>query len=98
MTEFGKNLRRFRKQARLTQEEVAEKTGIAQQTLSAYENGGCKAKYPVLVELAKLLKCSPDDLDPLYKHDDVHYENRVNCKQGANCPFGDISELDGDIL
>jgi transcriptional regulator with XRE-family HTH domain len=82
MTEFGKNLRHYREKVGLTQGELADKLGITQQSIAAYESGTRKAKYPRLIEISRILNCNPDDLDPVYKFSDVHY-----CPFPRGCPF-----------
>lgn len=56
-------LQKMRERRKLTQEELAQASGIKQQTISAIESG--KNKYPrvdTLYALAKALKCTVDDL------------------------------------
>jgi transcriptional regulator with XRE-family HTH domain len=52
-------LRRARRQAVLTQAEVAERVGVPQSTVSAYESGG---RQPTLPMLSKLLEATGTEL------------------------------------
>lgn len=51
----GKNIRRFRKEAGLTQKQLAEKTGIAEITIRQYESGKYKPKIDKLIKIADAL-------------------------------------------
>ena len=58
---FAKRLKQAREKAKLTQTQFSEKTGIAQGTISAYEQG--KAKNPTidsLIRMANILDVSLD--------------------------------------
>lgn len=52
----------MRKRAGLTQQQLAEKIGVTQQTIWYYENGRREMKSSVLIELSKALGCSVSDL------------------------------------
>ena len=59
---FGDNLKRFRGERRLTQEQLAERLGVTAQAISKWE---CSLSYPdteTLVELADVLEVSLDAL------------------------------------
>ena len=59
---FGERLARLRAERGITQAQLAEKIGSSQRAISAYET---VAKYPptaVVVEIAKALKVSADEL------------------------------------
>ena len=62
-TIFGKNLKKLRKDAGLSQDKLAELVGITQATISSYENGGV---YPRLrkyrEKLVEVLNCSEAEL------------------------------------
>lgn len=55
-------LAEMRKRAGLTQQQLAEKIGVTQQTIWYYENGRREMKSSVLVELSKALGCSVSEL------------------------------------
>jgi transcriptional regulator with XRE-family HTH domain len=51
MTTLSKNLTRYRKEARLTQEEVAEKLDVVQTVIARYECGNRKPSAERRVEI-----------------------------------------------
>lgn len=55
-------LSEMRKRAGLTQQQLAEKIGVTQQTIWYYENDRREMKSSVLVELSKALGCSVSEL------------------------------------
>jgi transcriptional regulator with XRE-family HTH domain len=59
---FGRNLRRAREQAGLTQEEVAERSGVHSTEISRMERGMRDPRVSTLERLAKALEISPGDL------------------------------------
>ena len=56
------NLRLLRKNAKLTQRELAEKFNIAEPTYSHYENGRYEPNIETLIKLADFFGCSIDYL------------------------------------
>lgn len=56
----GLRLKVLRTQNRLSQRQVAERTGIAGTTISAYENGDTTPSGDNLIKLATLYKASAD--------------------------------------
>lgn len=69
---FGENFRNCRKEAKLTQEQVANYFGIKQSSVSDWENNISRPEYEKLFELAKLYNVS---LCELLDYDDN------NCKK-----------------
>ena len=59
---FGKNLKHIRTSRNLTQEELAEKLGIVNSTISQYENGLREPKFNTVNKIANLLNVTYDDL------------------------------------
>ena len=59
---FGQRLQRLRKNAALTQEEVATKLNITGQAVSKWENDVSAPDISVLVELSNILNVSLDEL------------------------------------
>lgn len=55
-------LAELRKQAGLTQQQLAEKLGVTQQTVYYYENGRREMKSSVLIAISKALGCTVSDL------------------------------------
>lgn len=58
----GRNFARLRRQKGLTQEQVAETSGISQQYLSGLENGRRNPTVITLHDLAEALGVTPVDL------------------------------------
>ena len=58
----GEFLRMKRKEMGLTQEELAKKIGVAQNTLSSYELGDYEPSVPVLRRISAVLSVSLDEL------------------------------------
>jgi transcriptional regulator with XRE-family HTH domain len=61
-SEFGERLAALRKQRGLTQVQLAEAMGATQRAMSYYENECDFPPGPVLIELARVLKVSTDEL------------------------------------
>lgn len=59
---FGNNIHRKRKQLGLTQDELAEKLGIGQQSLSRMERGTMAPKFERLQDIADILHCPVSEL------------------------------------
>lgn len=62
MSDFSSNLKRYRKRAALSQEQVAEQLDVTRQTVSSWERGNSYPDLDLLVRLADVLKVSPNDL------------------------------------
>jgi len=60
--EFSERLKNLRKQAHLTQVDVAEKLGISQPAYASWERGVKKPTQENLVKIAKLFNASIDTL------------------------------------
>ena len=78
---IGQRIRRFRKAANLSQEQLAEQIGISVTHMSHIETGNTKLSLPVFVEIARVLSVQTDAL--LY---DTPELNKTTAKQ-------EISEL-----
>ena len=59
---FGKNIQRKRTQLGLTQDELAERLGIGQQSLSRIERGTMAPKFERLQDIASVLHCPVSEL------------------------------------
>ena len=59
---LGERIRRFRRRAGWTQEELAKRAGMGRVTLSRLESGDQSPRYRTLVALAKALGVSVSDL------------------------------------
>ncbi|WP_127960420.1 helix-turn-helix domain-containing protein [Serratia microhaemolytica] len=60
--ELGARIAKSRKELNLTQSQLAEKLGIAQQTMAHYEGGKLRMPASFLPELAEILNLSLDEL------------------------------------
>ena len=60
--EIGKNIVSLRKKSGLSQEELAEKVGVARQTISKWELGETSPDLKQAKELSKIFKVSLDEL------------------------------------
>jgi transcriptional regulator with XRE-family HTH domain len=60
--DFGRNLRRARERAGLTQEEVAERSGVHATEVSRMEANKRDPRISTLQRLAKAVEVSPSDL------------------------------------
>ena len=79
--EFKERIRLLRKEAGLTQAEVAEKIGVTYRTYQNYEAGASAPQSKVLAKLANVLKVSMDMLS-------------ADIKTNANAPQNDeLNEL-----
>ena len=56
------NIDFFRRRAKMTQGELAEKLGLSRQTISSYENGVSQPSFPVMIKLTEVLGVGLDDL------------------------------------
>lgn len=59
---IGQQIRRRRKELRLSQEELAERIWISVTHMSHIETGSTKLSLPVLVDLSRALETSVDEL------------------------------------
>lgn len=58
--EIGQRIRKYRKAANLSQEQLAEKAGISVTHMSHIETGNTKLSLPVLVNIADILSVQTD--------------------------------------
>ena len=62
MNKFNENLRKYRKEMKITQTDMAKTLGIAQSTYCGYENGTREPGIPAIKKMAKILGVTGDDL------------------------------------
>ena len=91
---FGQRLQRLRKNANLTQEDVATKLNITAQAVSKWENDVSAPDISVLVELSDILSVTLDELLGKQREtslvpeaqrkdiDNMFFRIRVNSKEG----------------
>ncbi len=59
---FGENLKRLRKEKKLSQEELAEKVGVSRQSVSKWETGDAYPEMNNILELCKIFHCHINEL------------------------------------
>ena len=59
---FGDNLRKLRKQKKISQENLAEKVGVSRQSVSKWETGESYPEMNNILELCKIFHCKINDL------------------------------------
>lgn len=64
MVQIGQRIKELRTEHKLSQTDLAKEIGIAQNTLSQYENGIVKAGIEIIVKLAQIFKTSTDYILP----------------------------------
>ncbi len=64
---FGENLYQLRKNAKLSQETLAEKVGVSRQSVSKWENGDAYPEMDNIMKLCKIFHCKINNL----VHDDI---------------------------
>ena len=61
-TAIGSYIERKRKEQNLTQEQLAEKLGVSNKTISKWENGKCMPDYSIIEQLCKELSVTLSEL------------------------------------
>lgn len=59
---FGDNLKKIRKEKKLSQEQLAEKVNVSRQSVSKWENGEAYPEMNNILELCKIFNCNINDL------------------------------------
>lgn len=78
--EFGEKLQNLRKASNLSQEQLADMLGVSRQSVSKWESGVTYPEMDKLIAMAKLFKCSMDDL----VNNEVKDEEIVTTKNTEN--------------
>lgn len=60
--QLGVRIKRYRKKAKLSQEELADRVGSATSTIAHAENGNSKPSLPLLMKIARELSVTLDQL------------------------------------
>ena len=60
--DFGEKIKNYRKENNFTQDDLAEKLHVSRQSISKWETGNAYPNYSLLLDIAKLLNESVDDL------------------------------------
>lgn len=61
-TKFANNMKFYRLQMKLTQQEVADKMNVTKGLYSKYERGIVQLDYDKMVQVCKILDITPNDL------------------------------------
>ena len=59
---LGDNIRKYRKESNISQEELAKKLGVTRQSISLWENNQTQPSIDNIIALAKVFELSTDDL------------------------------------
>lgn len=59
---FGENLCFLRKNAKMSQENLAEKVGVSRQSVSKWENGETYPEMDNILKICKIFHCKINDL------------------------------------
>jgi transcriptional regulator with XRE-family HTH domain len=94
---FGKKLASIRKSKGLTQTELGKRIGVSQRIMHHYEN---KAEYPPptkIIELAKALDMSMDELlqpkNNTKKHKNINHQLAKRLRLASDLPTPDMRAL-----
>jgi len=87
---LGDKLLKLRKNAKLSQENVAEKLGVTRQTVSNWELNQTTPDLEQAKELSKLYKISLDEL--------VENEVNIMAKEKVNAKTSNVEKLSGLII
>jgi len=75
---IGQRLARIRKEAGLTQQELADKLGISRSSLAEYERGRFHLNDSLLIKISQTMKISTDSL--LGLKDSKNYEGQLSLR------------------
>jgi len=110
--EFGKRLKKLRKESKLTQQELADKLNIKRSTLAGYESGK-QPSYETLVKLSDIFNVSVDyilgDTDERKKADHIkaalsddpellEFWDEMNEREDLRMYFKKCSELSPETI
>ena len=59
---IGRNIRRFRNEKNMTQDQLAEKLGVTRQAVSNWENGKTQPEVETVGKIAEVLEVTLEDL------------------------------------
>ena len=81
MSEFlkklGLNIMFKRKEARLTQTQLAQRIGVSNATLSSYENGKRRPSINTVAHIASIFNTPIEEIIPEYDNEDVVDESQT---------------------
>lgn len=90
---ISENIRKYRKQANLTQKQLAEKIDKKEITIRRYEKGDIIPPVPVLEDIAKALNCQYTDLT--ISNEDWNRFSEMEEKEGMVQAINDITYVNG---
>jgi transcriptional regulator with XRE-family HTH domain len=67
LTALGQLLREYRKDAHLTQKELAARSGLSEDTIYAYERALCRCRRSTIIRLAKVLAAAHPAVGPAWR-------------------------------
>lgn len=79
------NIRNYRKENNLSQDELAEKLGVSRQSISLWENGQTQPTVDNIIALAKIFNITADELLESYDGARISQEAPVAPKKGTAC-------------
>lgn len=94
--DLGLKIRQARRQQGLTQEQLAEMTGISTSFLGHIERGSRIASLETVVELCNALKVNPNYLLSASLEDDVHYPDTMS--SGNKARMSEFLRLAQDVV
>ncbi len=97
--QYHERLRKYRENARLTQEELAEKVDVSRQTVSKWERGEASPDTDNLIKLSSLYQVTVDELlktDPCQAVEPIVTENAQTDTAENNADSGDDDWDDDD--
>lgn len=92
MNELGKNIKRLRRNADLTQEQLGDMLGVAYQTVSKWELGITFPDISMIAPIARLFKVSADELLGLSESADEAKRRELEERYWKTYTTGDVME------
>ena len=88
MSDFSTNLKKLRRKATLSQDQLAERLNVTRQTVSSWERGKSYPDLDMLVQICDALHTTPDRLLYPPESEDVRVQRRSSTprsfkKQGS---------------
>ena len=90
-TILAQNIKKYRTQCGITQDELAAKLGVTYQAVSKWENAKAAPDISFLPDMAEIFGCSIDELFGKEVHSEIHYDH---C---AEFPWADDNTLRGIV-
>jgi transcriptional regulator with XRE-family HTH domain len=91
MNDFANKLKKLRKDAKISQEELANVLGMGKSTISLYESGKRMPDYSVLMKISDYFNCSTDYL--LGREDQYQDQDKLLEQKVANAVSDDLELL-----